>query len=130
VVIEARSLPNVISLTDKPFTRGSLAFEDVRFLRRGDMAQLVRAWKAAQTPSAPTPKLPGPDGVQRRIEAAYATMKAAGEVNFDASMSAHFPALRRRLIATYPNAEYSETRPSDETLRKTSHDLFRADAVT
>jgi hypothetical protein len=57
-------------------------------------------------------------------------MKAAGEINFTASMSAHFPALRRRLIAAHPNAEYSETRPTDETLRKTFRELFHSDANT
>jgi hypothetical protein len=55
-------------------------------------------------------------------------MKAAGEVNHTASMSAHFPVLRRRLIAAHPDAGYGATRPTDETLRKTFHDLFRDDA--
>jgi phage-related baseplate assembly protein len=92
------------------------------------MAKLVRAWKAAQAPSAPTPKLRGPEGVQRRIEAAYAAMKAAEEIKHTASMSAHFPALRLRLIAAHPDAGYGATRPTDETLRKTFRDLFRDDA--
>jgi hypothetical protein len=55
-------------------------------------------------------------------------MKAAGEINHTASMSAHFPALRLRLIAAHPDAGYGATRPTDETLRKTFRDLFRDDA--
>ena len=128
-LIERHALPPSIWLDGKPFKRGSLTFEDVRLLRGDDMAQLVRAWEATQAPSAPTPKQRGPEGVQRRIEAAYAAMKAAGEINFAASMSAHFPALRRRLIAAYPDAGYGATRPTDETLRKTFRDLFRDKAV-
>ena len=57
-------------------------------------------------------------------------MKAAGEVNHTASMSAHFPVLRRRLIAAHPDAGYGATRPTDETLRKTFRDLFHSDANT
>jgi hypothetical protein len=45
-------------------------------------------------------------------------MKAVGEINHTASMSAHFPVLRRRLIAAHSDARYGATRPTDETLGK------------
>lgn len=132
VVIKRHQLPEHSSLAASTYTRGTLAFEDVRLLPRDEAQRLQAAWDAGRpaidTPSkAPPPKASGPVGSQRHIEAAYRAMREAGEIDLGGSVRAHYSPVRRRLAEMFPDQGYGDARPARETLRKTLSELFAED---
>jgi hypothetical protein len=103
-----------------------IRFVEVRLMPAHWEEQLKKRWHDRFAP-APAAKTRGPEGTARQIAEAYTALKEAGQIDFEASMQALYPRVRRWLMAHYPQAGFSDSKPHDETLRKTISPLFAGD---
>ncbi|MEO3430536.1 hypothetical protein AAFN88_16880 [Pelagibius sp. CAU 1746] len=113
------------------WSQSQLEHQGIRFLEVRVMPahweeQLKRRWHDQFAP-APAVKTRGPEGTARQIAEAYTALKEAGQIDFEASMQALYPRVRHWLMAHYPQAGFSDSKPHDETLRKTISPLFAGD---
>lgn len=100
-----------------------LNFAEIRALPRAMVERIEADWKAATFPPHPAPKR-GPRGSAIDLFEAFQALHAAGRIDPQASAMSHYPAIRDWLQHHHPDAGYSATKPSDETIRKTFQPMF------
>ena len=112
-----------------------LEFIEIRMLTEARMIALIalienwreEAGAGARMLTDTTTRPVGRPPVKPFIVQAYRALYAQGKIDFEATLTSHYPLIRQWLAFHCSVVETTDCKPSDEVIRRAVGDLFKAD---